>query len=315
MPRAKRPDVSSNATTLAPIGATPEHIAEREALAHARGEVASVDEVLRWGEAQKLISRVETSAFFATVSDRVRAEAYAEIKKSKAYIGMPFIDQEGNLQRFQDLEEFCRAKLGKSYRRCEQILANYQMLGGDLYETAQRIGLGQRDYVSIKALPANDREVIEQAIAEGASRPEVIEKLVALTERQVREKEALQAEMAERDATIEAKDERAAEREQRIDKLQTDLRKAKRELAQAEPDQVEDQLRTTLAKASLNARAQIGASGEGVASVANAVRELLAHGEETGADHRDYVAGLLQELITEVRVISDEHALPILDQE
>lgn len=164
----------------------------------------------------------------------------------------------------------------------------------------------QSKLIELLALPDDQ---LQELVTEGETGGLVVDEIDGMTREELRR--------AIRDAreTLAAKDERAAEREQRIDKLQTDLRKAKRELAQAEPDQVEEQLRTALGKASLNARAQIGASGEGVASVANAVRELLAHGEETGADHRDYVAGLLQELITEVRVIRDEHGLPILDQE
>lgn len=108
--------------------------------------------------------------------------------------------------------------------------------------------------------------------------------------------------------TIEAKDQRAGERERKIEQLQRDLAKAKRQRAKATPDEVAESLRAGCSTAVMSVRAEL-------TGVTEAIAELLAHDAETGGDNSTYIAGLLHELLTDIRVIRDNHALPIVGED
>lgn len=128
-------------------------------------------------------------------------------------------------------------------------------------------------------------------------------------------RDELRAAIRESRETIAAKDERATERERRIERLQRDLAKAKRERAEATPDDIAGDLRDEVSRAVMAARVTVLSRAAEVRSVRNAVAELLEHGTATDTDYREFVAGLLQELLTDVRIVRDEHLLRIIDDE
>jgi hypothetical protein len=67
----------------------------------------------------------------------------------------------------QDLDEFCRQFMGKSYRRCNELADNLHTLGPELYEQAQAVGFRSRDYRALKALPADDQAAVKAALEDG----------------------------------------------------------------------------------------------------------------------------------------------------
>lgn len=149
-----------------------------------------------------------------------------------------------------------------------------------------------------------------QALAEKGTTGEL-----ALDDVATMTRDELRAAVREARETIAAKDERSAERERKIEKLQRDLSKAKRERAEATPDEVAEQLRDELSRAVMAARAAVISHGEGVRSVRMAVADLVDHGVETEVDFGEFIAGLLQELITDVRIVRDEYGLRIIDEQ
>lgn len=181
--------------------------------------------------AGKIASRIETALFYETVSQKVVVESYLELKKTKAFRALQYRDQDGKAKHVSSLDEFCQVFLKKSQRRVQQLADNYHAIGADLYETAERIGFGQRDYNALKALPAEDQEVIRQAMSPDADRDQVLDLLQEMAARHASEKEALTAEATEAKETAEARSDVIAKKESMINALQESNSKLKRRQA------------------------------------------------------------------------------------
>lgn len=293
------------------VGATPSAMAKAEAAAHMSGELVSAEQVAAWMSVSRLSGQASAAGFLATVAGRLFCDTYKNIKKTKSYVGLQYTDPDGNLRHVAGLEDFCPAFLGKSYRRCEEILANSEMLG-DLYEQAQKIGLTQRDYNAIKALPADDQRVVQQALSQGADRETVVESLVSLVERQVAQKQRL---ADERDKAIEQSESVRADlanRDAEIGELKQKVSKAQRSWVAMSPDEQLKVLQQAVNVASVSVRAAIGTRG-GEGGLGNAVRALCKHAEEHDLEVGDYLGGVFREIETLLHILRDdpELGLPI----
>lgn len=129
----------------------------------------------------------------------------------------------------------------------------------------------------------------------------------------------LRAAVRDARADIEAKDDRAAKRERDIETLQKQVRQLKGHRAKAAPDELVTELRSLASAAALQVRADIGATGEDVDSLQErfgALREqALAAGdaEGRGDEHDAFMAGLIGELLGELRRVRDAFGLPIIN--
>mgnify|MGYP001015426688 CR=1 FL=1 len=125
-------------------------------------------------------------------------------------------------------------------------------------------------------------------------------------------RDELRAAVREARADIEAKDDRAAKRERDIENLQKQLRQAKLERQRATPDETTEELRSRAGRAALQARSDIGAEGDDTDSLYERFAELRAHAVEHGAgdEHDAYMAGLIGELMGELRRVRDAFGLP-----
>lgn len=162
----------------------------------------AMDEVLAAGID---LGRLEALTFIQTVSESAALAIYENVKKSKAWrlLRNP---QSSNGLNFSSLDEFCQIKLGRGYARMQMIAGNQRVIGQEAFEQAERLGLHQRDYNAIKALPAPDQELVRRAVEEAQSRDEVLDLLQELAVRHAKEKEALTTQVEETKATLEAKD-------------------------------------------------------------------------------------------------------------
>lgn len=168
--------------------------------------VAAADAVIMDSyDAIKAIGRIEAAQFYETVSEKLIAETAVNIRESKQYKGLPYKDANGNTKQVSHFEEFCEVFLGKTARRIQQLMSNYNQLGPDLYEQAERLGFRQRDYNALKALPSDDRQLIAQAIEE-ENLEKALDILQEMAAKHVREKEQLTKQTEELTHTLEAKD-------------------------------------------------------------------------------------------------------------
>lgn len=156
-------------------------------------------------EALKMIGRIEAADFMATVAEKMIAETAIALKQGKKYKGLPFIDENKNRRQVATFEEFCEHKLGKSRRRVDELINNYNQLGPNLYEQAERIGFRQRDYNALKTLPADDRQIIAQAI-EAEDLDKALDLMQQLAAKHQREKEATAKELKALTNSLDDKD-------------------------------------------------------------------------------------------------------------
>lgn len=206
-------------------GAVPGHaITLRE-----EAEVKATD-IEMTGIAMRALGRMEALEFSATVADRARVEVYLELKQNKAYRALTIKDSDGNRRRVADLEEFCDHFLGKSAKRIREMAANYHLVGAELYEVSERIGFRNQDYRALKALPADDQEVIKQAI-ETDDRDTILSLMQELAAKHQSEKAALQAEAKEARETAAARDDVIKAKEDTISKLELRATTAERRKA------------------------------------------------------------------------------------
>lgn len=262
------------------------------------------DEAMGWMDAARAAGRMEMTAFFATVADRAMIETYLRIKKTKAYVDMPYRDADGNLRRSQTLDEFCRVVLGKSRRRLEELATNYHLLGPELYEQAEKVGLGQRDYNALKALPADDQAVIRQALEGGADHETVIEQLVTLTERHAAQKTTLEDALDIARQDIAAKNERARQRSEEMEHLREQLISAQHGWRAATPDEQAERLRRAVLQAADQVRLAIAPESEEV-GLRGAVLALADHADAHGIEVADFLGGVFVELIMTLRRVRD----------
>jgi hypothetical protein len=117
-------------------------------------------------DAYKIVGHIEAAEFMLTVSEKMIAESAIKIKKGKLFKLFMITDDSGNCRHVSNFEEFCHYKLKKSRQRVEELVRNYNLLGPELYEKAEKLGFGQRDYNALKALPEDDRKLITQAMEE-----------------------------------------------------------------------------------------------------------------------------------------------------
>jgi hypothetical protein len=173
-------------------------------------------------EAFKIVGHIEAADFMLTVSEKMIAESAIKIKKDKLFKHFLITDETGNRRHVSNFEEFCVYKLKKSRQRIEELVRNYNLLGPELYEKAERLGFGQRDYNALKALPADDRQLIAQAI-ESESLDSALDLMQQLAAKHQREKSALEAETAELKKSIASKDAVIQNRGEKISELEQDL--------------------------------------------------------------------------------------------
>ncbi|RZS86046.1 hypothetical protein [Pigmentiphaga kullae] len=180
-----------------------------------------MDEVLAAGVD---LGRLEALDFVATVANSALIQIFENVKKSKAWrlLRNP---KSGDGRHFESIDEFCEAKLGKSYRRMREIASNHRLLGQEAFEQAERIGLHQRDYNAIKALPAPDQELIRRAVEEAKTRDEVVDLMQELAVRHGKEREAHGKELEDAKAEQRALEKLSADAAKEKQRLQVKLEK------------------------------------------------------------------------------------------
>jgi hypothetical protein len=164
-------------------------------------------------EAGQMLGRLEAMGFIAAVADSVLVEIFEKSKKSKGWAHL--ISATG--RNYSSLEEFCEERLGRSYRRLQEISANRSALGKAAFEQAEQLGLRQKDYAAIKALPAPDKELIRQAIEDAQSRDDVLGILQELAANHAREKADLSEEVERAEKARQTAENKANALEEKLD--------------------------------------------------------------------------------------------------
>lgn len=254
------------------------------------------DEVLELGQ---LIGRIETTDFFATIANSILVKTFEDVKKSKTWQKMPMLKNAIDRKYYDTFEEFCEERLGKSYRRLQEMSVNMRLLGEAVYEQAEKLGLRQVDYNAIKALPAPDQELIRQAVEDAQSKDEVLTVLQELAAKHARERQELEAELSEVKEDLQSKDELLDKKNKTIDRLEADKKRIKK----LPPDE---------ALAELQREAQ-SLFNDALGLIRGTLHQALLALSEHEGDNATYMAGLVAQLKNDVTALQIEFGLPDIE--
>lgn len=162
----------------------------------------AADRLAQFLPAIQAAERIRTAEFFASVGDLLIAQTFNERRRAKDYLGLPYRTEAGELRHVGDLDEYCQAFLGRSYRRCAELADNLHALGPELYERANEVGWRAKDYRALKALPADDQAAVREAL-ESDDRDAALTVLSELVSRQQQARETAERAKAKAEAERE----------------------------------------------------------------------------------------------------------------
>ncbi|MCL2076049.1 MAG: hypothetical protein FWH15_06375 [Betaproteobacteria bacterium] len=88
----------------------------------------------------------------------------------------------------------------------QEISYNFRMIGAELFDKAQRLGLQQRDYAAIKLLPESEKEAVRTVIENAEDREAVVDYVTEVMAKLFKERDELKEEIAAKKAVIANKD-------------------------------------------------------------------------------------------------------------
>jgi hypothetical protein len=163
-------------------------------------------------EVGKIVGRIESTIFSRHVGERIIAESFIKLREGKKYKDLEFCDPSGNIRNFRDIAEACESLLGKNYRTCAELAQNYELLGAQMFESAERLGLRTKDYRGLRALPSDDQALVKSAIADTNDRDAVTDLIGELTERHAKK-------LAEKDKALHTLSQDVALKARRVSEL------------------------------------------------------------------------------------------------
>jgi hypothetical protein len=299
-----RTPTDADITEFAPSEVVEKNLAEMKPLVDAK---SMADAIVQDAEdAFKIVGHIEAAEFMLTVSEKMIAESAIKIKKGKLFKHFLITDESGNRRHVSNFEEFCSYKLNKSRQRIEELIRNYNLLGPDLYEKAEKLGFGQRDYNALKALPEDDRKIITQAMEEENFQKalDLMSMMAAKHEADKqaakKQQEELQATLDAKDAVVQKKQEELVKKDRMIDGLNEKLALHEHKALTATPDEKAALARNAFSHASLAIKANIETD----------LRGALSRLMDTDGNHVQVAGACILELMRELRVLRDEFRLP-----
>nr|DAW69263.1 MAG TPA: hypothetical protein [Caudoviricetes sp.] len=213
-----------------------------------------------------------------------------EIKNSKKYKGLSYIDQDGKLLTVSSWADYCRA-CGLTEKKVDEDLLNLSKLGEDFLENSQRLGLGYRDLRKLRKLPEDARaEIVDAEFSESADKEELLEKIEELTVKHAQEKQILEGQLKQSHANYEAQSKVLKNKNDRINQLDIELEKKKNHINTLNPDEKGGLLRKETSQLVYNAEAILRGQ------VWKAFETLDSHTQESGIDHKQFMVGTLAEI-------------------
>ena len=191
-----------------------------------------------------------------------------KLKESKAYVGMPYIDEDGNRSVVRTWAECCKYRLKMAMSTIDKSLLNLSELGEEALEAMQRIGLGDRELRKLRQTSKETQELIVNSKAVKLGNKEEVQNFIE--DEFMKHKAELTTEKQradEAEQTIAIKNEMLGDKQQELD--QNKEREAERKFSQ---DPWRYQATDALA-AIINARTSIAQGVNQIIDVLDGLRE------------------------------------------
>ncbi|HGN1707848.1 TPA: hypothetical protein ACKRTE_003771, partial [Providencia rettgeri] len=221
----------------------------------------------------QLLGQIQMAGALTKLTSTVEVSKLAFVKENKLYQslnGMKDLDGRGLSGTW---EEFCKL-IGSSVAKVNEDINNLQFFGEEALESMSRMGIGYREMRQYRKLPADQQQALIEVAKEGdkESLMELAEELIA---KQVKEKEALKADLEISRQNVAEKKEQVSQLQEANEELNNKL---KHRIYHETPDQTEAELRKET--------------------------NLIAHEIET------FVSVRLKEAFAALAIHADEHNLP-----
>ena len=240
-------------------------------------------------KAHETMGMIKAFSFVEKLATVSNLKILAELKESKKYKGLSYVNQDGKLETVSTWEQFCTA-CGLGKRKIDEDLTNLSTFGEEFLETSQRLGLGYREMKKLRKLPDDARaEIVEADYSEATDKEELLEKIEDLTAKFAKEKGELEGKLKRKSEDYDAQAKVLANRNERINKLDAELVKKEKLIATQTPDQRGGALREETA--AISYKAEVILRGQ----VWQAFEALEAHSSEHGIDHKQFMSGVLAE--------------------
>lgn len=168
-------------------------------------------------EVGQQVGRIQALKLISDVSEKAIVETFIQIRDSKKYKEILIPCPDGQFRPSEDFFDFCEQVFGKSYKALAELAQNYNLLGGELYEHAERLGLRTKDYRALRALPADEQKLVQLTLAEAGDRESVADLIHELADRHAQERAALRKDLEDAQADLKAKDKVLADKSEQLD--------------------------------------------------------------------------------------------------
>ncbi|MEB3475769.1 hypothetical protein ROV40_03350 [Pasteurella multocida] len=255
-------------------------------------------------EAHEAMGMIKAFSFVEKLLTVGTLKILRELKISKKYKGLSYIDQDGKVLTVGSWEQYCKA-CGLSVNKVDEDLQNLNAFGENFLEESQRLGLGYRDLRKLRKLPEEARaEIVEADYSETADKEDLIEKIEELTVKHAKEKESLEAQLKTAKDNYTAQARVLDNKNKRIDQLDAELEKKKQYINTLTPDEKGGVLRKETSQLVYGSEAILRGQ------VWKAFETLDAHTQESGIDHKQFMVGTLAEIELVINELRTAFNLP-----
>ena len=255
-------------------------------------------------EAHEAMGMIKAFSFIGKIATVAHLKTIAEIKETKKYKGLNYIDKDGKHATVANFEDFCTV-CGFSPRKVYEDLQNLNYFGEEFLETSQRLGLGYREMRKLRKLPDDARaEIIEADYSETADKEELLEKIEDLTAKHAKEKAELESKLKRKTDDYDAQSRVLDNKNKRIDQLDAELEKKRHYIDTLTPDSKGGLLRKETSQLVYGAEAILRGQ------VWKAFETLDTHTQESGIDHKQFMVGTLAEIELVINQLRSQFDLP-----
>lgn len=261
-----------------------------------------------WGQ----IQMADAIAKLTTVVGLTKLKEIKETKLYRAFSGKSAVDRDGD--KIPDVgtwDGFCRA-LGTSANKVDEDLLNLRVFGETAMENLTRIGAGYRELRQFRKLPEDQKTALIE-VAQTGDKDSFLELAEELIAKHAKEKEsaqvkldAAQKQLADAQATLEAKDQLLTSRNKKLDELTVELQKRDTrspEEAEAQRQRLERELLDQLQDSSTKLMF-------GIQGFAQSVADCLERAEPESA-MQTAVTSTVQFLFQRIDEIAKAHLIPV----
>lgn len=241
----------------------------------------------------QLLGQTQMADAFAQFSLTVSTSKLAFVKENKLYKALAGQKTADGQQLSGAWEDFCKL-LGRSRQQVDEDILNLKQLGEEALESMSRMGIGYREMRQYRKLPEDQKVALIEAAKTG-DKDTFIDLAEEIISRGAKKEEQLNLELDEVKADYEAQSELLSKKSAEVDTTKLELEKARRRLQSMTQDEVVKDLRKEIGLVAYDIEMPM------MCQLRDGFEQLAKAGDETGTDHRQFMAAQLKQI--ELRII------------